>query len=71
MYIPVKYGIELGHTHGTVYNLTREYEITKQGLRRWKKENGRVKAYYCYAGTSIDEGAYVEDFEEDAALIFC
>ena len=36
MYIPVKYGIELGHTHGTVYNLTREYEITKQGLRRWK-----------------------------------
>ena len=24
MYIPVKYGIELGHTHGTVYNLTRE-----------------------------------------------
>ena len=71
MYIPVKYGIELGHTHGTVYNLTREYEITKQGLRRWKKENGRVKAYYCSAGTSIDEGAYVDDFEEDAALIFC
>ena len=49
----------------------REYEITKQGLRRWKKENGRVKAYYCSAGTSIDEGAYVDDFEEDAALIFC
>ena len=49
----------------------KEYEITKQGLRRWKKEGGRVKAYYCSAKTSIDEGAYVDDFEKDAALIFC
>lgn len=71
MYIPVSYGIELGNRHGTIYNLTKEYEITKQGLRRWKKENGRVKAYYCSAKTPIGEGAYVDDFEKDAALIFC
>lgn len=71
MYIPVSYGIELGDRRGTIYNLTKEYEITKQGLRRWKKENGRVKAYYCSAKTSIGEGAYVDDFEKDAALIFC
>ena len=71
MYIPVSYGIELGDRRGTIYNLTKEYEITKQGLRRWKKEGGRVKAYYCSAKTSIDEGAYVDDFEKDAALIFC
>lgn len=71
MYIPVSYGIELGNRHGTIYNLTKEYEITKQGLRRWKKENGRVKAYYCSGGVVIDEGAYVDDFEKDAALIFC
>lgn len=71
MYIPVSYGIELGNKHGTIYNLTKEYEITKQGLRRWKKENGRVKAYYCSGGVVIGEGAYVDDFEKDAALIFC
>ena len=71
MYIPVSYGIELGDRRGTIYNLTKEYEITKQGLRRWKKENGRVKAYYCSGGVVIDEGAYVDDFEKDAALIFC
>ena len=71
MYIPVNYGIDLGDKRGTIYNLTKEYEITKQGLRRWKKENGRVKAYYCSAKTSIGEGAYVDDFEKDAALIFC
>ena len=71
MYIPVSYGIELGDRRGTIYNLTKEYEITKQGLRRWKKENGRVKAYYCSGEVVIDEGAYVDDFEKDAALIFC
>ena len=71
MYIPVSYGIELGDRRGTIYNLTKEYDITKQGLRRWKKENGRVKAYYCSGGVVIDEGAYVDDFEKDAALIFC
>lgn len=71
MYIPVSYGIELGDRRGTIYNLTKEYEITKQGLRRWKKENGRVKAYYCSGGVVIDEGAYADDFEKDAALIFC
>lgn len=71
MYIPVSYGSELGARRGTIYNLTKEYEITKQGLRRWKKENGRVKAYYCSEGVVIDEGAYVDDFEKDAALIFC
>ena len=71
MYIPVSYGIELGDRRGTIYNLTKEYEITKRGLRRWKKENGRVKAYYCSGGVVIDEGAYVDDFEKDAALIFC
>ena len=71
MYIPVNCGIELGNRHGTIYNLTKEYEITKQGLRRWKKENGRVKAYYCSGGVVIGEGAYVDDFEKDAALIFC
>ena len=78
MYIPVENEwekdeekIKIKNPRMTIYNLTKEYEITKQGLRRWKKENGRVKAYYCSAKTSIGEGAYVDDFEKDAALIFC
>jgi len=49
----------------------KEYEITKQGLRRWKKKNGRIKAYYCPQGMTLRKGAYVDDIEEDAAIVFC
>ena len=47
MYIPVSYMGE-EHVNATVYTLNKEYEITRQGLRRWKseKEGGRVKVYY-------------------------
>ena len=62
--------IEIFNGGMTVYNLTREYEITKQGLRRWKKETGRVKAYYCHRGMTLDQNAYVDDFEKKAALVF-
>ena len=71
MYIPVNYGIDLGDKRGTIYNLTKEYEITKQGLRRWKKKNGRIKAYYCPQGMTLRKGAYVDNIEEDAAIVFC
>ena len=53
----------------TVYNLTREYTISKQGFRRWKKDGGRVKAYYCPKGITLRTGAYVDDYEEDAAVV--
>ena len=44
-YIPVNYFQEEdwggeAPINTTVYNLTKEYEITKQGLRRWKQKNG-------------------------------
>ena len=52
-------------------NHTKEYEITKQGLRRWKKKNGRIKAYYCPQGMTLRKGAYVDNIEEDAAIVFC
>ena len=73
MYIPVAMAETLGieNSRMTVYHLTKEYEITKQGLRRWKKENGRVNAFYYPAGNTLGQGAYVDDFEEDAALVFC
>ena len=73
MYIPVAMAETLGieNSRMTVNHLTKEYEITKQGLRRWKKENGRVNAFYYPAGNTLGQGAYVDDFEEDAALVFC
>lgn len=37
MYIPVSYMGE-EPVEATVYTLNKEYEITKQGLRRWKSE---------------------------------
>lgn len=74
IYIPVdmktSWGENLiGERHTTVYNLTKEFEITKEGLRRWKKENGRVRAYYYPMGNVLNE-SYVDDIEEDAAIIF-
>ena len=29
--------IKIKNPRMTIYNLTKEYEITKQGLRRWKR----------------------------------
>ncbi len=37
----------MGNMSFTDYTLTKEYEITKQGLRRWKVDGGKVRAYYC------------------------
>lgn len=72
MYIPVALAKELDllYVQATVYNLTKEYEITKQGVRRWKKDTGKVKAYYFPAGMTLGQNAYVDNYEEDAALVF-
>lgn len=69
IYVPVDSEISGGEYGTTIYNLTKEFEITKQGMRRWKKENGRVRAYYFPKDQSLDM-AYVDDFEEDAAIVF-
>lgn len=70
MYIPVSYMGE-EPVEATVYTLNKEYEITKQGLRRWKseKEGGRVKAYYCPPHKCL-EGAYVDDTDDEDVVIF-
>ena len=41
IYIPVDYETEEGeklleNQSSTIYTLTKEYEITKQGMRRWE-----------------------------------
>ena len=46
IYIPVNSGADIGNRSVTLYTLTKEYEITKQGLRRWKTDGGKVRAYY-------------------------
>lgn len=70
MYIPVSYMGE-EHVKATVYTLNKEYEITKQGLRRWKseKEGGRVKVYYCPSHKCL-ERAYVDDTDDEDVVIF-
>lgn len=70
MYIPVSYMGE-EPVEATVYTLNKEYEITKQGLRRWKseKEGGRVKVYYCPSHKCL-ERAYVDDTDDEDVVIF-
>lgn len=48
MYIPVSYMGE-EHVKATVYTLNKEYEITKQGLRRWKSEKKVEELRYITA----------------------
>lgn len=43
---------------GTVYLLNKEYEVTKKGQRRWKKDGGRVKAYYVPKGQAVVNTLY-------------
>lgn len=52
---------------GTVYTLNKEYEITRKGLRRWKKEGGKVRAYYCPSGRLL-ENVLTDEFGDVIAL---
>ena len=70
MYIPVSYMGE-EPVEATVYTLNKEYEITKQGLRRWKseKEGGRVKVFYYPSGIEI-ENILVDDSQSEDVVVF-
>lgn len=65
IYLPLD--SEIGGRATTIYNLTKEYEITKTGMRRWKKEGGRIKVWYYPADTTI-ENVYVDDFEKQTVV---
>ncbi len=54
IYIPVDSDIDMGNMSFTIYTLTKEYEITSQGFRRWKVDGGKVKAYYYPQGEAIN-----------------
>lgn len=67
IYIPVDSDIDIGNRSATLYTLTKEYEITKQGLRRWKADGGKVRAYYFPHG-SIVSNALVDGYGDVVAL---
>ncbi len=66
IYIPVDFSIELNQVV-PIFNLTYEYEIVK-GMRRWKKDGGRVRAYYLPKNQVIDN-IYVDDFSEQPVVV--
>lgn len=53
---------------GTFYNLTKEYEITKQGLRRWKRDGGRVRTLYFPKGKML-ENVYMDDYSKGSSVV--
>lgn len=69
IYVPVFLNIllETGITF-TRYSLTKEYEITKQGIRRWKKENGKVLVNYVPADT-LASGSILVDYSNGETLM--
>ena len=66
VYIPVDSDIDIEGRTTTIYTLTREYEITKQGLRRWKADGGKVKVHY-YPHGEVLEYACVDDYGDIVA----
>lgn len=67
IYIPIESDIDTGNKATTIYTLNKEYEITKQGLRRWKPEGGKIKAYYFPHGETL-ECALNDDYGDIVAL---
>lgn len=67
IYIPVECFEEGDIKSATTYTLTKEYEIIK-GVRRWKKDGGKVKAYYFPKGEKVFD-AYVDDYEGGETVV--
>ena len=67
IYIPVDGDIDIGNISTTTYLLNKEYEISKQGLRRWKTDGGKVKVYYFPHGLRLSE-PLVDSYGDIVAL---
>ena len=68
IYVPVDSDADTEGTMTTIYTLTKEYEITKKGLRRWKAEGGKIKAKLFPANESIGN-VYVDDFSDPGTVV--
>ena len=67
IYIPFQSELDIGRRTSTTYMLTKEYEITPQGYRRWKPDGGKVKAYYMPKDTSV-VNAYIDTYGDVVAF---
>lgn len=67
IYIPIESKMDMGNRSATIYTLTKEYEITKQGMRRWKPEGGRIQSFYMPANTWFED-VLVDDCGDVVAL---
>lgn len=68
IYIPVNQFDDIDIRSATTYTLNKEYEITKNGLRRWKKDGGKVKVYYFPKGETVYD-AYVDDYKGGSTVV--
>lgn len=67
IYIPVDSDFAIGAISVTIYTLTKEYEITKEGIRRWKANGGKVRAYYFPHGESV-RNVLVDSYDDIVVL---
>lgn len=67
IYIPFDSDIDIGRISTTVYMLNKEYEITNKGLRRWKKDNGKVRAHYFPHGETLSR-AIIDSYGDPVIL---
>lgn len=67
IYIPFQSELDIGRRTSTTYMLTKEYEITSQGYRRWKPDGGKIKVHYMPKDTSV-VNAYVDTYGDVVAF---
>jgi CRISPR-associated protein Cas5t len=69
IYIPVNSNVDVGGKMATIYTLTREYEpiSSKDKIRRWKTDGGKVKAYYFPKGYPLSD-VLIDDYNDIVAF---
>ena len=67
IYIPVGHFKDDEIRSSNIYTLTKEFEVIK-GVRRWKKDGGKVNAYYFPKGETVFD-AYVDDYEGKETVV--
>ena len=55
IYIPVDSDVDIDFISTTTYILNKEYEISPQGLRRWKTNGGKIKSHYFPHGNVLSD----------------
>lgn len=61
--------IDLEGISGTEYLLNKEYEITKEGIRRWKQDGGRIRVKYVQAENDYFENVLVDVSQTEKLMV--